>query len=99
MHRLMALQTVRPPNRDPREPTQYSLDPIRIAGQTIHLSLTIRHDDDGAWRGRLRFVDALDVDRERRTAEIFCGATEQELWTAVRQLRDHHIRDLYRSLE
>jgi hypothetical protein len=95
----MALQTVRPPTRNSREPTQYSLDPIRIAGQTIHLSLSIRCDDDGAWRGRLRFADNADAGRERRTAEIFCGATEDDLWTAVRQLRDHHIRDLYRSLE
>lgn len=95
----MAVQTVRPPTRNPREPTQYSLDPIRIAGQTIHLSLTIRCDDAGAWRGRLCFADNADAGRERRTAEIFCGATEDDLWTAVRQLRDHHIRDLYRSLE
>jgi hypothetical protein len=93
----MALQTVRLSTRDPREPVQHSLDPIRIAGQTIHLSLTIRRDDDGAWRGRLRFVD--DGTRaERCTAEIFCGATEADLWTAMRQLRDHHLRDLYRSL-
>ncbi len=95
----MALQTVRPPTRDPREPTQHSLDPIRIAGQTVYLSLTIRRDDDGAWRGRLRFVDGDDASRERRTAEIFCGASEPDLWLAVRQLRDHHIRDLYRSLD
>jgi hypothetical protein len=95
----MALQTVHPPIRDPREPTQYFLDPVRIAGQTIHLSLTIRRDDDGAWRGRLRFTGDDDAGRERRTAEIFCGETEEDLWAAVRQLRDHHIRDLYRSLE
>src|SRR5688572_16957101 len=95
----MALQTVRPPIRDPREPTQYSLDPVRVAGLTIHLSLTIRCDEAGAWRGWLRFADDENAGRERRTAEIFCGATEDDLWTAVRQLRDHHIRDLYRSLE
>jgi hypothetical protein len=95
----MALQTVRPPNRDPRAPTQYFLDPVHIAGLTIHLSLTIRCDDDGAWRGRLCFADDKRAGRERHTAEIFCGATEDDLWAAVRQLRDHHIRDLYRSLE
>ncbi|MGH7519040.1 MAG: hypothetical protein ACREOC_16510 [Gemmatimonadales bacterium] len=95
----MALQTVRPVTRDPREPTQHSLDPVRVAGQTINLFLTIRCDDDGAWRGRLRFLDEADPHRERRTAEIFCGASEQDLWMAVRQLGDHHIRDLYRSLD
>lgn len=95
----MALPSVRPPIRDPREPAQYALDPMRIAGQTVHLSLTIRCDDDGAWRGRLRFFDGDEAGRERRTAEIFCGASEQELWLALWQLRDHHLRDLYRSLD
>jgi hypothetical protein len=95
----MALQTVHPLIRDPRQPTQHSLDPLLIAGRTIHLSLTIRCDDDGAWRGRLRFVDEGDAGRERRTAEIFCGASEEELWSAVGHLRDHHLRDLYRALE
>ena len=95
----MALQTVLPPTRDPREPTQHSLDPIRVAGQTIYLSLTIRRDDDGAWRGRLRFVDQDDSRRERRTAEILCGASEEDVWMAVRHLGDHHLRDLYRSLD
>jgi hypothetical protein len=32
------------------------------------------------------------------TAEIFFGAMEPDLWDSVRDLRDHHIRDLYRSL-
>ena len=95
----MALQTVHPPIRDPRAPIQHPLDPIRVAGETIYLSLTIRRDDDGVWRGRLRFTNDGDVGRERRTAEIFCGETEEDLWTAVRRLRDHHLRDLYRSLE
>ena len=53
----MAPQPVRlPPAGIPGTPTHHSLDPIRIAGQTIQLSVTIRHDDDGAWRGRLRFM-------------------------------------------
>lgn len=95
----MALLTVRPPTRDPREPTQYPLSPLRLFGQTIRLSLIMWRDDDGAWRGRLRFVDDENTQRERRTAEIFCGASEDELWMAVRQLRDHHLRDLYQSLD
>jgi hypothetical protein len=95
----MALQTARPPIRDTREPTQHSLEPVRVAGQTIHLSLSIRRDADGVWRGRLLFADRFDPMRERSTAEIFCGETEEELWLAVGRLRDHHIRDLYRSLD
>jgi len=30
------------------------------------------------------------------TAEIFCAESENDLWQSVRDLRDHHIRDLYR---
>jgi len=95
----MALQTTaRPPAPDPREPVHHELDAIRIAGQLVHLSLIIRHADDGAWRGRLRFADP-DSMRERETAEIFCAESEADLWESVRVLRDHHRRDLYRSLD
>jgi hypothetical protein len=34
----------------------------------------------------------------RETAEIFRGASEQEMWESVNHLREHHLRDLYRSL-
>jgi hypothetical protein len=95
----MALQTtVRPPTRDPHEPVHHELDPLRFAGQLVSLSLILRRADDGAWRGRLRFVDA-DSNRQRETVEIFCAQSEAELWESLRELRDHHIRDLYRSLD
>jgi hypothetical protein len=94
----MALQTtVRPPTRDPREPVHHELDAIRVAGQVVLLSLILRRADDGAWRARLRFLDS-DSGRERETAEIFCAESEAELWESVRELRDFHLRDLYRSL-
>ena len=32
------------------------------------------------------------------TADIFCATTENDLWQAVRDLREHHLRDLYRSV-
>ena len=95
----MALQTISLPPRDPRDSTQHPLDPIRFAGQTIQLSLTVRIDEDGVWRGRLRFVDAAAAGGERCTAEIFCGTSEEELWVAVHRIREHHLRDLYRSLD
>jgi len=95
----MALQTVRPPTRDPREPSQHSLSPLRFAGQTIHLFLTIWCDDGGAWRGRLRFADDEEPRRVRHTADIFCGSSEDEVWNAVHRLREHHLRDLYQSLD
>jgi hypothetical protein len=94
----MPLQTVRPVVRSAREPVDHELDPIRFAGHLVNLCLTLRQADDGAWRARLRFIDAASH-HERETAEIFCGATEAELWASVRDLRDHHIRDLYRSLD
>ena len=95
----MALQTtVRQPARDSREPVHHELDSIRFAGQSIHLSLIVRRTEDGAWRGRLRFADP-DSTRERETAEIFCAESEADLWESVRVLRDHHRRDLYRSLD
>lgn len=95
----MALQTtVLPPTRDPREPVRHGLDPFLCSGQLIQLTLILRQTDDGAWRGRFRFVES-DSGRELETAEIFCAGSEGELWASVRDLRDHHIRDLYRSLD
>ncbi len=94
----MPIQTIRPSTRDPRDPVLHELDPIRCAGQLVSLSLTIRRADDGAWRGRLIFTDP-ETSHERETAEIFCGESEDELWRSVHELRDHHFRDLYRSLD
>jgi hypothetical protein len=32
------------------------------------------------------------------TADIFCALTEAEMWECVHDLREHHLRDLYRSV-
>ena len=32
------------------------------------------------------------------TAEIFYAQSEQDLWVCVYDLREHHLRDLYRSV-
>jgi hypothetical protein len=79
-----------------RGPALHELPPLRIADQFIALHLTVRCDLDGAWRGKLRFVDAALSERE--TADIFCAASEAELWQAVRGLHEHHLRALYLSL-
>ena len=63
----------------------------------IALRLVVRRAEDGSWRGRLVFGSG-DVPEALATAEIFFGAMEPDLWDSVRDLRDHHIRDLYRSL-
>jgi hypothetical protein len=59
--------------------------------------LAVRRSEDSIWRGRLHFAP-MGGDPERLTAEIFCATSEQDLWQAVRDLREHHLRDLYRSL-
>ena len=94
----MNLNSVRTPVRDPREPLVHALEPLQVAGRTIAVELTVRLAEDGAWRGRLRFTDGADPLDERETAEIFCGETGDDLWQSVQRLREHHFRDLYRSL-
>lgn len=79
------------------EAVVHDLPPIRFDGQLIVIRLAVRRTDDGIWRGRILF-GAADTEAERATAEIFCATSEQDLWLAVRDLRDHHLRDLYRSL-
>jgi hypothetical protein len=93
----MSLLNARSPSRDPREPRQYDLEELRLDGRVIALALIVRCGEDGTWRGRLQFSD-LDFDDTRTTAEIFCGAIEDDIWYALQGLREHHIRDLYRSL-
>jgi hypothetical protein len=92
----MTAQPFRSYAPDAREPALHELPPLRIADQSITLQLCIRCADDGAWRGRLRFIDSAL--REHETAEIFCGSSEAELWQSVQWLREHHLRALYLSL-
>ena len=92
----MTAQPHRPYTPDHREPVLHDLQPLRLANHSIPLRLSIRHSDDGAWRGRLHFT-GLDG-RERQTAEIFRAESEAGLWQAVRELPGHHIRALYQSL-
>jgi hypothetical protein len=84
--------------RDSREPVLLELPPLTYAGQSLAVRLVLRLDEHRVWRGKLQF-QAADVDVPRETCEIFCGACEQDLWESVRSLREHHFRDLYRSLE
>ena len=92
----MPLQQARP-QPEPSEPQFHDLPPVRFEGALIGVRLAVRRTDDSIWRARLHFYDERG-ESERITAEIFCATTEQDLWIAVRDLRDHHLRDLYRSL-
>jgi hypothetical protein len=79
------------------EAVVHDLPAIRFDGQLIAIRLSVRRAEDGIWRGRILF-GAEATEHERSTAEIFCATTEHDLWQSVRDLRDHHLRDLYRSL-
>lgn len=94
----MNVPTLRHVTRDLREPAVHDLEPLRGVFPPVLVRLSVRQDEAGGWRGRLHFA-AQDTSRGRETAEIFCAASEQELWQSVFGLRDHHFRDLYRSLE
>jgi hypothetical protein len=93
----MPLPQVRPAAPDPSEPLLHDLPPVRFEGQVVTVKLAVRRTEDGMWRARLHFIED-DQGRERVTAEIFCATSEQDLWQSVRDLRDHHLRDLFRSL-
>jgi hypothetical protein len=94
--RRMPAQPARYP-QDATEAVVHDLPPIRFDGQLIPVRLQVRRAEDAIWRGRVLF-GAADTEGERATAEIFCATSEPELWQSVRDLRDHHLRDLYRSL-
>lgn len=82
---------------NPGEPVMHDLSSIQLRDESVAVRLVIRRDEDATWRGRLLF-GAGEIDQALSTAEIFFGATEPALWEGVRDLRDHHIRDLYRSV-
>ena len=94
----MPAQSVRYGVPDPAEPVIHELPPIRFGGEDIPVRVEVRRTPDGVWRGRFLFGGADGLAAEHATAEIFCGPTEADLWEAVRDLREHHIRDLYRSI-
>lgn len=81
----------------PAEPSVHDLPPIRFAAELIAIRVEVRRGDDGSWRGRLLFASP-ESQSALSTGDILCGATENDFWESVRDLRDHHLRDIYRSL-
>ncbi|MBI4420605.1 MAG: hypothetical protein HY560_07240 [Gemmatimonadetes bacterium] len=81
----------------PAEPVVHDLPSIRVANTQIPIRLAAWRADDGTWRGRLVFGPP-EAQAAPTTADIFCAASESDLWQSVRDLREHHLRDLYRSL-
>jgi hypothetical protein len=94
----MNLQRTRGTARDPRDPVLHDLPPVRVDGRLVAVHLSLRRDDMSMWRGWLRFADE-EAGTSRATAEIFCAVSEQDLWQSVHGMREHHLRDLYRSLD
>lgn len=75
----------------------HDLPPIRYESDAVPVRLEVWRSEDGFFRGRLLFGGG-DGSAAQATAEIFCAGSEAELWEAVRDLREHHLRDLYRSV-
>ena len=78
------------------DPVIHELPPFNAGSIEVPVRLAAWRAEDGTWRGRLIF-GAQDT-QGAATADIFCAATESELWESVRDLGEHHFRDLYRSL-
>jgi hypothetical protein len=82
----------------PSEPVIHELPPLRYEGGLVPIHLELRRTEDGFWRARLLFGSPDNPGALASTAEIFCAVTEAELWECVQDLREHHVRDLYRSV-
>ncbi|KPJ95569.1 MAG: hypothetical protein AMS18_02610 [Gemmatimonas sp. SG8_17] len=93
----MPVNPVRYGAPDPAEPVVHDLPPIRYGGEEIPLRLQVRRAADGTWRAKLIF-GLEESEAAHATAEIFCAQSENDLWQSVSDLRDHHLRDLYRSI-
>jgi len=68
-----------------------------LDGRNIEVIVWMRRTEAGWWCGGLRFSDPVSGE-VRNTADILRGAEEGDIWLAVRGLRSHHFRDLYRAI-
>jgi hypothetical protein len=93
----MAGNPVRYGAPNPSDPVIHDLPPLRYEGGLVALQLEVRRTEDGVWRGRLHF-GSPETGATSSTVEIFCAVSEADLWECVHDLREHHVRDLYRSL-
>jgi hypothetical protein len=70
---------------------------LRYEGDLVAVRIIVRRSEDTTWRAKLIF-GAESPETAPATAEIFFAETEGDLWTCVYDLREHHLRDLYRSV-
>ncbi len=87
--------TVRYGASQPSEPVLHELPPLQYEGELVPVRLELRRADDGTWRGRLLFGPGESAPA---TTDIFCATSESDLWECLNDLREHHMRDLYRSV-
>jgi len=83
---------------NPTDPVIHELPPFRYDGGLVTVQLELRRADDSTWRGRLLFGITDETGVAPATAEIFYAHSEADLWECVHDLREHHLRDLYRSV-
>jgi hypothetical protein len=76
----------------------HDLEMILVGGAQVRVRLETRQDATGTWRGRMRFAPHASL-VTFATGDIFRGASDADLVVAGRSLREHHLRDLYRSLQ
>ena len=93
----MAVQPARYGVPQPSEPVVHDLPSLRYVGSEVAVRVAVRRADDGTWRGWLSF-GPTDANSIPSTTEIFCAGTEADLWQAIRDLGEHQLRSLYRSL-
>ena len=79
------------------EPTVHDLPPLKCDGTELVVRVVVSRPADGSWRGRILF-GSDELSSVPTTAEILYGSNETDFWHSVRDLREHHLRDLYRSL-
>jgi len=76
----------------------HDLEMILVGGVQVRVRLEMRQESNGTWRGRMRFAPEASL-VTFATGDIFRGASDADLVVAGRSLREHHLRDLYRSLQ
>ena len=79
------------------EPLVRELHPLRVGSETVAVRVVASRQEDGSWRGRILFGNG-DPAQCPSTAEILYGGSERDLWQSVLDLRDHHLKDLYRAV-
>lgn len=93
----MSAESVKSTARPDPNTTEHELPAVLVDGESVPVRVIVHRLNDGGWRGRILFGRG-DLDETVSTAEILYGNNESEFWRCVRDLREHHLRDLYRSV-